>query len=88
MPGHELQLPLSLKGNAVQVRGIDRDGESREIEIEHLPARDLAAVLARADWKAAVIEDDGEVVGGVRFDAASRHRVPWTVTEQEKEEPR
>jgi hypothetical protein len=59
------------------VRGIDRDGEEREILVEHVPLRVLADDLAWAGWKDAAILQDGRVLGGVRFDVTARCRVAW-----------
>lgn len=64
--------------STVTVRGIDRDGESRVLEVSHLSVAVLAADLTEAGWKTAVILDDGEIVGGVRLDPGAHHRVPWT----------
>lgn len=62
-----------------KVKGIDRDGESRCIPVEAVPVDVLAADLADADWKCAVIVENGEIVGGVGpdVDARTHKRRPW-----------
>lgn len=62
----------------MEIRGIDRDGESRSLVVEVLPVRVIAEDLYWAGWKyAAIYSAAGEVVGGVRLDPHWRTRVWW-----------
>jgi hypothetical protein len=64
----------------IEVKGIDRDGESRSMPVdvrEALPAVALAMKLHDDGWKYALMTHDGRVVGGVRFDAKVMRRIWW-----------
>jgi hypothetical protein len=61
----------------IEVKGIDRDGESRSMTIEYLTPIELAERLFQAGWKFAQLMRDEHEVGGVQFSVPKQARAYW-----------
>jgi len=77
-----MRRPLQLGPDVIQVRGIDRDGNSLSFVVFHATAAELARRLYDEHWRYASLSREDKVVGGVMLDVKTLHRTWWVETEK------
>jgi hypothetical protein len=63
--------------SSIEVKGIDRDGESRSMTIDNLTPLQLAKDLHDTGWKFARLTRNDQEVGRVELSVPERARVYW-----------